>query len=206
LQKELANILKGKLLILPFADLVAGLVQTLTTQEPSADNATTITTRRPVAYDVTIVGGDPCAGKEVALMPDSRRKSIIYFEDYGISTTGTLRGLTGYNSSLRLIAWLDRSKLVGDSYTEIAGRCQSAIVSILAHKNPENIGMFTRLQIDVAKIPPQDPALFGKYTYNETDRQYLRPPFEFFGIDFTCRFYVPEKCLTGIPWNVTACS
>jgi hypothetical protein len=206
MNKELANAIKGKLLTLPFADMVAGLVQTLTTEEMSADNSVNVVKRRPVSYDVTIVGGDNCAGKEVAVMPDSNRKSIIYFEDFGIATTGTLRRHVGYSSSLRLMCWLDRSKLVGDNYTEIAGRAMSAIVGRLAHKNPENIGIFTRLTIDVARIPPQDPALFGRYTYDETDRQYLRPPFEFFGIDLSCKFYVPEKCLENIPWNISACA
>lgn len=206
MQKELANVLKGKLLTLPFAHVVAGLAQVLTTSELSSDNTTTITARRPVSYDVTILGGDPCAGKEVGLMPSDEWKSLIYFEDYGVATGDTIRGMQGYVSSLRLIAWLNRAKLVGDSYAEISGRCQATIIAALCHRNPENIQMFTRLTVNVARIPPQDPALFGRYTYNETDRQYLRPPYEFFGIDLTSRFYVPFKCLEGIPFNISACS
>lgn len=205
MQKELANVLKGKLLLLPFADIVAGLAQTLTTQEPTPDNSATITARRPVSYDVTKVGGDPCLGTEVALVPDGTAKSIIYFEDLGIVATGTRRRLQGFTSSLRLIAWLDRSKLVGDHYTEITGRCITAILKALAHRNPQNIGIFTRLTIDAVRIPAQDAGLFSRYTYTETDKQYLRPPYEFFGIDFDCRFFVPSKCMDTIPWNVATC-
>lgn len=209
MQKELANVLKGKLITLAFADAVAGLTQVLTTEELTPDNSTTVIKRRPVSYDVYFKGNlaASCEGKEVALIPSAEWKSIIYFEDYGIAATGTQRGFTGFDSSLRLIAWLDKSKFVADNYSpEIAGRCQAAIIQRLAHKNPENISLFTRLTINVARIPPQDPALFGRYTYEETEKQYLRPPFEFFGIDFSCKYLVSNKCLSEIPWNLEACS
>lgn len=206
MNKELANVLKGKLLTLPFADLVAGMAQVLTVQQLSSDNATTITTRRPVTYDAWFKTGGSCEGQEVSLVPDSKWKSIIYFEDLGVAPLGTLRKIQGYSSSLRLICWLNRAALVGETYAEISARCQSAIISRLAHRNPQNIGIFTRLTINVERIPPQTPELFSKYTYDETDRQYLRPPFEFFGIDFRANFYVPVNCMDEINWNAQTCS
>ena len=204
MQKELCNILKGKLITLPFADLVAGMAQTLTTTDQDETNSTTITKRIPVSYDVWNAGAD-CFGREISLIPDSSRKSIIYFEDYGVTPATSTHGLQSFNASLRLVCWLNRSKLVGDNYTEIAGRCQSAIIGRLCHKNPENNGMFNRLKIDLSRIPPQDAAIFGRYTYNETDRQYLRPPFEFFAIDLLCNFQSNPKCLDSIAWNVESC-
>lgn len=204
MQKELASVLKVKLLTLPFIDLLAGLAQTLTTTDQDETNSTTIQKRRPVAYDAHNGNAD-CFGRETALIPDSSRKSIIYFEDFGITPGPFAHGLQSFNSSLRLVCWLNRAKLVGDHYAEISGRCQAAIIGRLCHKNPENISMFQRLVINLQRIPPQDAMLFGRYTYNETDRQYLRPPFEFFGLDLTCVFYVSPKCLDGINWNVQTC-
>lgn len=205
MQKEVASILKGKLLTLPFADLVAGLAQTLVTTEQDETNSTTVQKRFPVSYDTWNADVD-CFGKEISLIPDSSRKSIIYFEDNGISPGAMVHGQQMYNSSLRLVCWLNRAKLVGDAYAVIAGRCQTAIVSRLCHKNPQNLGMFLRFTVNVQRIPPQDPALFSRYTYNETDRQYLRPPFEFFGIDLVCNFLPSAKCLEGINWNVETCA
>lgn len=206
MNKELATVLRNKLAALPFIDLLAGMVQTVTQSDPNQDESApaVITKRFPVSYDTT--GAGTCQGQEVALIPDSSRKSIIYFEDYGIAVTGRLHGLVAYNSSLRLICWLNRANLVGDHYTEISGRCMAGIVDTLLTQNPENVGMFTRLSVNVARIPPQDPALFGKYTYDETVRQYLRPPFEFFGIDLTATYQAPAKCLSGINWNLQQCT
>jgi hypothetical protein len=204
MQKELAHILKGKLLTLPFIDLVAGLVQTLTLQDQSEDNLQIIEKRVPVSYDTW--NGSDCVGKEILLIPDSSRKSIIYFEDNGIEVGERRARIQGFISSLRLVCWLDKSKIVGDQYTpELAGRVQTAIISRLCHKNPENISPLSALRVNIQRIPPQDAAIFGRYTYTETDRQYLRPPFEFFALDLRCNFYASDKCLQGIPWNVQTC-
>lgn len=206
MNKELATVLRDKLAGLPFVDVLAGMAQTVTQTDTGQDDTVpaVITKKFPVSYDV--VGAGNCVGTEVALIPDSSKKSIIYFEDFGIQVTGRVHGMVGYNSSLRLICWLNRANLVGATYTEISGRCQAAVVDTLLTRNPENIGMFTRLIVNVARIPPQDPALFGKYTYDETTRQYLRPPFEFFGIDFTATYQAPAKCLSGINWNLQTCT
>ena len=205
MQKELASLLKTKLADLPFIDMLAGMVQTVTTEEQDEAGIAKIIKRFPVSYDTNIPVKDCFGGPERMLIPDSRRKSIIYFEDYGITQTEKKHTMFGYNSSLRLICWMNRALLVGDMYTEISGRCMAMIIEKLAGKNPENIGMFSQLRIDVARIPPQDPALFNRYTYSEPDRQYLRPPFEFFGIDFSSRFFINPKCLSETQWNQQTC-
>lgn len=205
MNKELSSLLKKKLLTLPFIDVLAGMVQTVTRDNMQEDDGIGKTTKRfPVSYDTNLL--EECLGRpEKMLIPDSSRKSIIYFEDYGIVNTDKKHGLYGYNSSVRLICWMNRALLVGDVYAEISGRCMAMIIERLAGHNPENNGLFTELRVDVARIPPQDAALFGRYTYNEQDRQYLRPPYEFFGIDFSCRYYVNSKCLNETQWNQQIC-
>jgi hypothetical protein len=205
MNQELAILLRNKLVGLPFVEVLAGLAKTVTTEDPigEGDRPSVVTKRFPVCADTL---GPACQGKEVVLNPDSRRKSIIYFEDFGISSTGKIHGHNTFNSSLRLVCWLNRANLVGGHYEVISGRVMAAILARLVGGNPESDGLFTRLTIDVARIPPQDAALFGRYTYNEVDRQYLRPPFEFFAIDFTCKYAVSSKCLADINWNVELCT
>lgn len=202
MNKELSSIYKGKLTGLPFVDLLCGMVQTLTKDDP-VDETKVIQKKMPVTYDHNL---DPdCIGQEILPIPDSSRKSIIYFEDFGISVIDKRHGLTKYQSSLRLICWLNRSKLVGDNYIEISGRVMATIVDRLANKSPYNSGMFTTITTRVARIPPQDAGLFSRYTYEEKDRQYLRPPFEFFGIDLQTDFFANQNCLEDIEWNLTNC-
>lgn len=197
--------LRDKLADLPFIEILAGLAKTVTddTILGESDEVTKITHRLPVCEDTL---GEGCEGREVRLNPDSRRKSIIYFEDYGIVPTGARHGFSLFSSTLRLVCWMNRANLVGDHYAMIGGRVMTMIIGEIANKNPENVDIFKALTVKVARIPPADAGLFSRYTYNETDRQYLRPPFEFFGIDFTCNYRVPAKCLDLINWNTKTCT
>lgn len=202
MNKNLAHIFKGKLTNLPFADLLCGMVQTLTTDDPIGEEGATVQKREPVTYDHN---QDACAGKEIRLIPESRRKSIIYFEDFGISVVDKVHGDTKFNSALRLVCWLNRGKTVGNIYSEVGGAAQALIIAKLANLNPYNSGIFTRIITQVARLQPQDAGIFGRYTYKETDRQYLRPPFEYFAIDLTTTFFVPAKCLEDIQWDQEIC-
>jgi hypothetical protein len=199
MNKELASILKSKIQNLPFIDKLAGLVQTVeNVQFADGDPKNTpVRQKFPVSYDVT---EDTCIGPEKDLIPDSSLKSITYFEDFGSKIVATRDGITEFNSQLRLICWLNRDKLTGNAYTEISAVCINSIIGKIC-RGHEDLGIFSRLHTKAISIPPQNSALFNQYTYDETVRQFLRPPFEFFGIDFLCNYFVPGQCLGTINFN-----
>lgn len=200
MQKELCHYLKNRLEVLPFIDVLAGVAQTVsitdTTGDGTPESVTTTTTKRvPVSDDTN---QDPAIfGFETILIPNEGRRSIIYFEDYGISEID-YNGRAGFESSVRVVVWLNRDLLTGNRYSVISGRVMAAVIKALKTNNPVNVDIFTRLSVSIANIPPQDPALFGRYTYDETQRQYLRPPFEFFAIDLTAKYLINSNCLSSI--------
>lgn len=195
MQKELGTILKNRLVDLPFIDVLAGIAQTVSITDTvgDGDSVTTTTVKRvPVSDDTT--EDKTIFGQEIILIPNEGRRSIIYFEDYGI-TEIDYNGRPGYQANIRLIAWFNRERTEsGETYARVSGKYMATIIERLRTK-PVNISIFSRLAVSLARIPPQDPALFGRYTYNETQRQYLRPPFEFFGLDLIARFTVSTNCL-----------
>lgn len=205
MNRELSIVLRDKLAGLPFVDLLGGMVQTLTVKDSLPDpedltaQAKVVVNKFPVTIDA--IGADNCKGHEIGMNPDSSRRSIIYFEDFGVQANGRQHSMNGYISSLRLVCWLNRSRLVGDKYKAVAGIMQATIIDKIAGRNPENTGIFVRLTVDVAKILPQDNAIFGRYTYDEAVRQHLRPPYEFFAIDFSCKYFVSASCLGSVNWN-----
>lgn len=204
MNRELSYYLKSKLLSLPFIDLVAGMAQTLTVDEPAETG--TKTYKLPVSYDTHIDGTD-CTGQEKELIPDSSRKSIIYFEDFGVVGNNDRRGrLQGYTSTLRLVCWLNRNNLVGTPYELVTARMVKMINdALITRKSPENWQMFTGIIVRIARIPSQDANIFSRYTYRETDRQYLMPPFEFFAIDYTLKFFSAANCFGDLNWNLKTC-
>lgn len=208
MNKELSSILKARIQNLPFIDKLAGLVQTveITSYVDDETNPANVKTKEiknkfPVSYDVTGVADD-CTGPEKDLIPDSSRKSITYFEDFGSTVTGNIDGIIDFSSKLRLICWLNRDRLVGDAYKEISAFCISAIIGKLTAKQFSNAGIFTQLNVKPQAIQPQNANLFSNYTYDQNVRQYLRPPFEFFGIDLLCTYKVSGKCYDQINFNI----
>lgn len=213
MQKECGIVLRNRCKTLPYADLMAGLAQTLTTQD-SAEGLTFVTEKKPVSYDVVeIVNGTlrkiNCQGKEMSLLPNSNRKSIIYFEDNGISPLDRKRGLQGYSVGLRMVCWMNKLNLVGDAYVNIAGQCMAAAIHNITtppakYKVIDGLPM-SEFKAELEGIARQNVDIFSKYTLKETDRQYLRPPYEFFAIDFRCSFYVDPKCIQQIPFTGRPC-
>lgn len=203
MQKEVGNVLKDRLASLPFIDVLAGTVQTLTVTDttgggPDGESVEATTTKRfPVSDDHNQDAA--IFGMETILIPDSARRSIIYFEDYGISLLPNIHGLKQYQCNLRLIAWFNRELLTGKStYSPVSGPLMAAVIEKLLTVNPVNVSMFSRFFTKVVRIPAQDAALFGRYNYQETQRQYLRPPFEFFAMDLENTFTVNPACLLPI--------
>lgn len=204
---QLANVLRDKIVAknYPFADLVTGLAMTVTTRDNVNPDLNTIVTKKfPVAISIAY-DERQCLGPEALLIPDSKRKSIIYFEDFGTSVLGRIHGQTSYSSNLRLVCWMNTAKMAPDHYTEMTARIMAMLIDNLVGKNPENTHIFTRLTIKTNKLPPMDAGIFGRYTYDETIRQYLRPPFQFFAIDLVCNYQVPAKCMADYDWFRQVC-
>jgi hypothetical protein len=204
MNKELSNILKGRLLSLPFSDTVAGMVQRVEYRDVDQDN-NPITKRMPVAYDVAESDNTCQKGPERSLVPDSRKRSIIYFEDGGSGFIGKEGVKLHFRSVLTLVCWLNRARLVGDGYAEISAPVIAATIGAIVNAQPQNHGIFMRMITKVTRIMPQDSGLFSRYTYDESITQYLRPPFEFFGLLVTVDFCINPDCVSSLQIKPTVC-
>lgn len=208
MNKEVAHELKEILLKdggVPFVDVIAGMVQTIT-DKIEGENGIPITKRYPVSDDTNIA--DNCQfSPERILTPDSRKKGLIYFEDYGTrpinkSNSGTFY----YKSKLRMVVWLNRARITGDRYSQITGAGVTYLLDKLkAGEYYGNIGFYQRFKVDVESIEPQESAIFNKYTYNEADLQYLRPPFEFFAINLSVEYGINKRCINQIEIKDKVC-
>lgn len=207
MNKEIASILKGRLAAngnLPFVEVLAGLAQTVTYKEQD-ENGNPVTKRMPVAYDTNVAPGCTVS-PERAVVPDSNKKGLIYFEDLGVRFIDRVSGgAMKYQADLVLVCWMNRARLVGDSYTEITSYAVTRILQKLQLKTIKNEGQFTRFRVFPGKVLPQDAAVFSRYTYDETITQYLRPPFEFFGMQITVEFCISPNCVTELIFKDPVC-
>src|SRR5688500_11718175 len=91
---------------------------------------------------------------------------------------------------------MNKEKILGKpaEWDQVTAKTMGYVLNQLSG-NPWNDGVFSRLSVTVSKILPQDRNIFAKYTYKETDVQYLLPPYEFWAVDLKVKFSIPYACL-----------
>lgn len=206
MNKEIAKVLRDRLKEdegLPFVEKYAGLVQTVTEQVGANDVKKV--RKYPVSTEVVI--GNVCSQHEEEMTPDSAMKGILYFEDNGTTPNGMKGEDFEYTSALTLVCWINRGKVVSNIYSEITGiAIQNIISKLRIGENPENVSMFKKMSVSVSRILPQEASIFSKYTYEEAETQYLRPPFEFFALSLQVKYSINQKCLEPLTiTNDTTC-
>lgn len=188
MNQAIASIIKGYVENLDFVDKIAGLVQT---QYMTIEDTVK-------SYPVACCVPDDCkTGEYNDLAPDSRYKSVIYFEDRGVRFIRAQGNFKYYESNLRLVAWLNVKRILGDLCDASACTYSShAILDIirLLPEFPQNIAPFTQVYIEVTSQVIRDKSIFSKYTYNELQTQYLMSPYDYFALDINTTFGI---CLPG---------
>lgn len=188
MNKELSLILLSKLKEAPYLDRTSGLVQVINRVIDTGDGAF-INKRIPVAAD--------CSGIQADMIPDSRYKGMLYFEDGGVAAPIKARNGWQYTSKLRLVCWLNTQLITGDDSTLLSARVITDIATRLSG-NPFSSAPFSRIAVSISNIPVQDAAIFNKYDYSEAETQYLMPPYEYFALDLSVTYTIAGSCVSEV--------
>jgi hypothetical protein len=188
---DIANILKGYVETLPFAGKVGGLVKPITyvTQNDKG------TVKKTIPVDCGVTHENCLKGRYTDLMPDSKYKSVMYFEDGGVTPGDNNARDFSFESNLKLVCWLNLKKLgkTGCSNTALA------IVTILntIPTRTFNSGIYTRIQVTITGEEVKSPQIFSKYTYDEEKNQFLIHPYDYFALNVSVKFNVSKSCITN---------
>lgn len=197
--KELSHVLKSLLTTCSFVDTIAGIVQPVVDVKLKDDDNTRISKKLPVSYDDSR-GKSDFVGMERELVPNKARKSIMYFEDFG--STSDPRGRANTNSfitNVRLVCWMNKKNMGFDAYADVTARCIDEVLHLLITGSGINLNGITRLMVSNPRVLIQDANVFSRYNYDEEVLQYLRPPYEYFAIDLSCRYVLRAQC-TGLKY------
>lgn len=207
--KDLCHSLNLKIGGLPFVDKHAGLVQTLEykaegVMPDNGNNAPALIKRYPISCDVDDAENSSCSPNNGMkdLVPDSTKRGIMYWENNGgISPLPKVRNGFQYEARLRLVCWLNRNLLTNDPNLALSTVTMTYITGLLTNINPWNDGPFATISAVVRNIPAGNASLFSPYTYDQTELQYLLPPYEAWGIDFGVKFTTPLTCMTNLDFK-----
>lgn len=203
MNQAIANIIKGHIEELDFVDKIAGLTSVATFEIKGTDNTPVVKTV-PIACCVT---ADDCKqGAYNDLMPDSRYKTVIYFEDRGVSFERAEGKWKYYTSSLTLVCWINVARINaecckgGESCT-LAAHLIAEIIRALP-SFPENSSPFDHVYSEVTGQAIRSSSIFSAYTYDEKHAQYLMYPYDYFSLEITTKFAI---CLNGTDVYDSSC-
>lgn len=186
---DIANIIKDYLVTLPFADKVGGLVKTISLTQSDGERSF----KKTFPVDFGTSQKDCTSGRYMDLIPNSKYKSIMYFEDGGVRPLGQEFSGFGFESSLKLVCWLNQKKL-GKNASSISALAITTILKTLPTK-PINSTPYTRIKIEVTSQDPKNANTFSKYSYDESVIQYLMYPYDYFALNITTQFVIPPSCI-----------
>jgi len=199
MNNKIADIIRLQIEDLDWIDQIAGLTQVARYNVKEGDR--TVEKRFPIACSMDYVNCFKTGTYDI-LTPDSHRRSVVYFEDYGLTLTKMEGFRMWYDSRIRLVAWLNYRMIggtCGDSYRRVLD-----IISLIPTV-PVQVDELFNVFIVIQAQAVRDISIFGKYTYDEKKTQLLMYPFDFFALDIRTTFYVRNDCIDLTSGNGHPC-
>lgn len=200
MNENIASILKDRIKDLPFIDKIAGLVRPVRVEVLDDKNAKQLKTY-PIASDIDV--NAITQDKYRSLVPNSKFKSIIYFEDSGTTLAYRDRDRVGFVGRVILVGWLNLPKLLDCEFK--TGSTQ-AILSIISKLPGDHFsdGVYREMRITAVNEIPKSNAIFSRYTYDEIKNQYLMYPFDYFALNIQVEYWINIKCIDD--FNLGLCN
>ena len=130
-------------------------------------------------------------------MPNSEYKTVIYFEDGGVSFVRSESNWKYYTSNLRLVCWINIAKIFeAECNTGIPCTYAAHIIAeIIRHlpSFPEHQDPFEKVYSEVVSQDVRSNSIFSQYTYDEKHSQYLMSPYDYFALNITTTFAICLK-------------
>lgn len=195
MNKPLSLVLLAAIGDLPYIDRKSGIVQVISKKIKVSDSEFVIK-KYPVSTiaDLASCQNNTNAYTAYDMIPNSKLKGLLYFEDNGTTILGRRSSSQQYNSNMRLVCWLNTKNIKGTGADLTLGaKVMNNLIQLLTASS-FNSEPFINILVKVTKIPEMNADIFSPYTYDETVTQYLMSPFDFFAIDLNISFYLPRNC------------
>jgi len=146
---------------------------------------------------------DPCnPSVYLDFVPDSSKRSIIYFEDQGLEVVNSGCTFTDCTASLKLVCWTNLARINAD-YTDAVPLKLDLVKNIPARL--PNTDWITKILATFAGEDTKSPAIFSAYTYDETMTQYLIYPYDYFALNYSVKFSFANSCFEDVVLNPKVC-
>ena len=192
----IVNEILTQLAVVPFADRMAGIVKAARVSDANGNVKIF-----PVELNTEV---DTCNDSELmVLVPDSKKTSIIYFEDRGTSVRGLNGEAIEMTANFTLVCWFNY-KLINPAMTNtslIAGN----LIKYIPLGNMGNIYPLMGVFLELIGQEQNDGGVFAKYSYKEEISQYLTYPYDYVALNLRAEFRVRPDCIEDIVIDPALC-
>ena len=191
MNQAVSSILKDYIDGLDFVDKISGLVQTV---HMNVTDDKGVKVRKSYPVSCTTTAEDCKKGLYNDLAPDSKYKTVLYFEDGGVTFNSRQGNFVCYTSNLKLVCWINIPKIYGESCpdgepcTEAAKIIKKILCALPAQ--PVNVSPFVKFSPVIVSQDIRSNSIFSKYTYNELQTQYPMYPYDYFSLNIQTQFCV----------------
>jgi len=198
MNQKIAELLRLQIVGLNFVERTAGLVRSLPIKILVADGGTIIK-NIPIALNTEV----PCEGNEpqFALVPDSSKKSIIFFEDGGVQILSTDTRYIHCQSSITMVAWFNLP-MIDPAYND-ATLLMATLISTIP-KYIANTDFITRIMVMPAGFLQKD-TVYSQYDLDLAENMYFSHPYDYGAYQFDVMFSIPKACLDDVEINPQSC-
>jgi hypothetical protein len=194
---QLAARLSEFVSLLPWVEVSAGLAIPVTFLENTTEGA--------VRKVMPVACGESCetGTRYLSLVPDSEKRSIVYFEDYGTVIREKDASRYDCESTLRMVCWLNLAKL-GYEDCQLSSMAVSQVMGSLPLVIDDGLP-YNHIMIKVTAQMPKSPGIFTRYTYDEAITQYLMWPYDYFALEVKLKYLFTRGCEFPLPVNPAIC-
>lgn len=188
---------------LPYVETLAGVVQEETVKKRGKKVGEFVTKKFPIYCPLT----EPCDPNNIEpLIPDSKRKSLFYFERNGeIIFNGREKGYSSFTADLLLVGWLN-PKALGQDDCSITAPIIAQMLRILDKGYFNALGIYSKIIIRPLTLTTKDPKIFDKYKYGEQFYHLIEYPYDYFRIRVQVDFMVHDNCMPDfVPQDPIVC-
>lgn len=170
---------------LPLLERLVGIARPRTTLEPNGEQPVRVTVPLPVTFTAAACAADPRY-----LVPDGSTAGVAFFEDAGTITYSPAIGVNAYETTLRLLVWLNADGALGAlSELQLLGAVTRAVRPRQRFASGALLDVFPLL----TPLAANAESLFARYSF--ADSELLYPPHRVAGYELKVKWRPAPDCL-----------
>lgn len=147
----------------------------------------------PLRLPACMIGGGP---GYTGMLPDSLESAVLFFQVVSNSTRPEAPGgRIDMDTTLRLVLWVNQTKIYPVDVDAVLRDVLYRLASF--HFDETGDGKPKAVKVFSASYEPKNKEIFNPYTFDESQTQFLTPPYDWRSIQVRVLYSITRQCSPG---------